>query len=126
MDGMRLCIILAISALVSVMLKDQKSTIAPYVAIFGIVGTAAFILGRLTPVVEYIGEIVPEGEDWPLVVVRALGIAYVTQIGADICRDGGENGLGGAVETVGRCEIAVIVFPLIKHLFDVCGEMVQL
>jgi len=98
---------------------------APYVTICGITGAAAFAIGRLTPVMEYVTEIIPEGEEWPLVVVRALGIAYITQIGADICHDSGENGLGGAVEAVGRCEIAVIVFPLIKQLFEICVEMVQ-
>ncbi len=49
-------------------------------------------------------------------LLKALGIAALTQITADICREAGEGTVAGQVELVGRIEIVVLSLPLASNL----------
>lgn len=57
--------------------------------------------------------------------LRALGIGFVAQIGADICRDLGESSIASCVESVGRAEILLICLPefisLVKRAVEMIG-----
>ena len=45
-----------------------------------------------------------------LLAIKVIGIAYITQIGADICRDAGESAIGTKIELCGK--IVIIDEPL--------------
>lgn len=50
------------------------------------------------------------------VIVKAIGIAYTTQIAAALCRDLGETALAVKTELVGRIMLMTLAVPLIlKH-----------
>ncbi|MBR5514621.1 MAG: hypothetical protein IKU52_00285 [Clostridia bacterium] len=54
--------------------------------------------------------------DYFKVMLKGLGVAFITQIGSDICRDNGEFSLGSHIEFAGKAEILVITMPLVKSL----------
>ncbi len=53
------------------------------------------------------------------VLLKVLGIGYVTQFAADTCRDLGEAGIASKVELCGRGEILLLCLPHFKTLLDV-------
>lgn len=57
------------------------------------------------------------GETWSL-LLKALGVAFLTETSAAICRDSGEVGVASWVETVGKLEILLLSFPLIRTVVD--------
>lgn len=50
------------------------------------------------------------------VMLKGLGVAFLTQTGSDICKDSGENLLASRIELAGKIEILAITLPLIKSL----------
>ena len=60
------------------------------------------------------------------IIIKVIGIAYITQIAVEICRDAGENALGTKVEICGKIVIIAMSMPVIYELFEVISEVVSL
>lgn len=52
------------------------------------------------------------------ILCKAIGIAWLTQLGADTCRDCGENAIGSAVVFCGRICLVVLALPLFVTLAE--------
>ncbi len=64
----------------------------------------------------------PDGESW-MILLKALGLAFLTETAASICRDSGEAGLATWVETAGKLEILLLSFPLIRTVMDTVADL---
>lgn len=51
-------------------------------------------------------------------VLRAIGIAYLTSIGASLCRDAGEEAIGSVVELAGKVFILLLAVPVIAAILE--------
>ena len=56
-------------------------------------------------------------------VIRVAGIAVVTRIGADFCRDAKESGLATVVETAGGLFALFAVIPLMTAVLELLSEL---
>lgn len=56
-------------------------------------------------------------------VMKTAGIAIVTRLSADFCRDAKESGLASAVELAGTALALLIVLPLMSAVVDVLTEL---
>lgn len=50
------------------------------------------------------------------VMLKSLGIALLSQIVADLCRDAGESTVASVVEMAGKAVILLLAFPLVESL----------
>ena len=57
------------------------------------------------------------------ILIKALGIAFLTEVASGICRDGGEASLATWVETAGKLEILILSLPLVEHILDAAKEL---
>ena len=58
-------------------------------------------------------------------VLRAVGIAVLSRLCADICRDCGESTLASGVEIALRLEILVLCIPLVREIIGAAFEMMD-
>lgn len=79
------------------------------------VALASTVLTYITDLASATGAL--EGEEWSL-LLKALGVAFLTETAASVCRDSGETGLATWVETAGKLEILLLSFPLIRTVLD--------
>jgi stage III sporulation protein AD len=84
-------------------------------------------VGLVSTVLTYITDLATatgasEGEGWSL-LLKALGVAFLTETAASVCRDSGETGLATWVETAGKLEILLLSFPLIRTVLDTVTEL---
>ena len=59
------------------------------------------------------------------VIVKAIGIAYTTQIAAALCRDLGETALAVKTELIGRIMLMTLAVPLILKITEMLTELVR-
>ena len=85
------------------------------VAMGGILSMAGGILSYLQELTDGVGG---DAADTWLILLKALGIAFLTETAASICRDSGESGLADWVEMAGRLELLLLSFPLIRTVLD--------
>lgn len=84
------------------------------------VALASTVLTYITDLASATGAL--EGEGWSL-LLKALGVAFLTETAASVCRDSGETGLATWVETAGKLEILLLSFPLIRTVMDTVTEL---
>ena len=58
-------------------------------------------------------------------LLRAVGIALLSEVTATVCRDAGEESIAKSVELLAKAEILILSFPLIKQLFDTAELLVS-
>ena len=77
------------------------------------------------PVLSWIGEVCAAhgmGETGSL-LLRGLGVAVLTQLCAELCRQSGESGLALGVEGAGKAELLLLCLPMLRDLVETAGEL---
>ena len=59
-------------------------------------------------------------------VVKVIGIAYITQFGADMLRDGGESAIASKCELAGKLFILYLTMPVISDFLRICINAVEM
>jgi stage III sporulation protein AD len=56
---------------------------------------------------------------------RGLGIAYLTQLCADFCRQSGEGQIAAGVESAGRIQLLLLSLSPLRQLIETAGQLLQ-
>ena len=121
MEIFKILAICIITAVLAVVLKQQKGEYALMVALAGGTVVTLYILKGVLAPIEYINtKLLNNGIniEYFAVALKALGIGYVTGFIADICRDSGQASLAAKAELAGKCAIFIISLPLIAAVLD--------
>lgn len=58
------------------------------------------------------------------IVLKSLGICYLTVFASDLCKDFGQNSLSGKIELSGKVVILGLTFPLVKQILSSALELI--
>lgn len=83
------------------------------------------LLGMAIPLLTWIREMLSVGavSEYAELLLGALGIAVVTGVCADLCRECREPTVASYVEMAGRLEILILSIPLIKEILAAVGQL---
>lgn len=115
-----------IATVLTVVLKNQKPEISLQISV--VTGIIIFILiiTKLTSVLEVLNMLARK-IDIDLVyittILKIVGIAYVAEFGAQVCRDAGETAIASKVEFAGKILIMVLAIPILIALFNLILEL---
>lgn len=107
-----------------VLIKSAKGDVWP-LQWTGILVLGAGGLLLVQPVLVWLGELcgaLGMGETATR-LLKGLGIAVLTQLCADLCRQTGEGSIATAVETAGRAELLLLCLPLLRELVDMAADL---
>lgn len=112
--GMCLC-----GAVAAMILRELKRDYVPFLVLSIGVAVCFAVLPRIGETVAFAREISSHvNGEYAGALLRALGIAYLTSIAADICRAAGETSIVSYIETAGKLEIIALSLPLIGELLS--------
>ena len=123
--SIKVCFFALLCTVIGVIIKHLRPEFSSFVRIAGSASISMLALSVILPTVTYIRSLF-EGNslsEYGGVVVKALGIAVLTQICSDICRDSGEGGTASGVELIGRLEILLLCLPMIEDILSVVKEV---
>ena len=124
----KICAAAILSLFIIIIMREAKSSLTPTLKIAVIIFMAFTALGAYVPMYRQLLDIGSESalaKYMPL-IIRSLGVAMLTRICADVCRDGGEGGLAFCVETAGKAEMLVIALPLVRELISNAQSLLAL
>ena len=85
------------------------------------------VITSLSPVTELMSGLSDEAGISPLyigVLLKALGICYITQTASDCCRDSGESAIASKIELAGRAAVLLVSVPLFESIMGTVKEMI--
>lgn len=121
MEILRLCAIGIATALLSVFLKQQKSALALLVSLAGgcllLFYTVPYFRDLFALAGEFAGK---TGLDSAYIgaLLRVIGVTFLTEAAAALCRDAGETAIAASLETAGKLIILGLSTPIITSLFE--------
>ena len=118
---------ISITALIlSLLLKDYNKTVSLILVLFSsallffkIVGSIGEITDTLKEITDNAGEL----SSYLKLMLKVLGIALITQITADICRDCGETALAGQTEVAAKIIIVAMILPLFEAVVKIISGL---
>lgn len=113
---------LAIVATVLIaVLKVQRPEIAIQISIVTGIIVFTMILGKVTAVIELLNSYAQKvniDTIYLSTLLKIIGIAYIAEFGAEVCKDAGEGAIAAKVELAGKVVIIVLAVPIITSLMD--------
>lgn len=116
--------VVGLGIVVSVLLTLLRKEIPP----LGVQVAAAFVGAALLMLMEPLGSVVRAFGElaagaqirtvYLALVMKAVAIAFVTSIGAELSRDAGEGAIGSIVELTGKVFILLLGVPVIAAILD--------
>lgn len=110
-----------VATILIIVLKAQKPEIAVQVSI--ITGVVVFLLiaSKLSAVVDLINDYARKANidmAYLAILLKIIGIAYIAEFGAEVCRDAGESSIASKIELAGKVIIVVLAVPIITSLLE--------
>ena len=121
LDTYKLCGVALISSAAVFFLRNIKKEYEVPLTVAGSILLVAAAFGMAEPIVSYIGDLsesLPMAGEAFAVLMRAVGIAMLTRVAADICRDMGSPSVAASLEITARLEIVILSLPLISSLLE--------
>lgn len=102
-------------------IKGVKSGFDTYIAVAACLVILGFILSKLTVVVNIIERLQSYiSIDWTYmeILLKIVGISYITQFSSDICRECGYNAIGSQIQIFGKISVMLVSMPVVLALIE--------
>lgn len=110
-----------VAVLVAITFKKGREEYSLYISIAACfiilmlgIGKLEFILDTINRLQKYI----KINEAYINILIKIIGITYVTEFSASLCKDSGYQAIGEQVELVGKLSILAISMPILLALLD--------
>lgn len=110
-----------VATILIIILKAQRPEIAVQASIIAGIAIFFLIAGKLSAVLELLeGYASKVNIDmvYFTTLLKIIGIAYIAEFGAEICKDAGEAAIASKIELAGKVIIVVLAVPIITSLLD--------
>ncbi|MDO9536283.1 MAG: stage III sporulation protein AD [Bacillota bacterium] len=104
-----------------IFIRQNRPDIAQLLSIGVGVIIVVYVLGYLKMIVDVITDLALEAEINTIflrTLLRVIGVAYLAEFGAQVCRDAGEGSIAGKIEFAGKLIILVMAIPVLLAVLE--------
>ena len=80
-------------------------------------------LEQLVESIGTLGEYVSVETEYLKLLLKMLGISYVSEFAASLCRDSGCGSVAGQIELFGKLSILLLSMPVVLSLLNTLGQL---
>jgi stage III sporulation protein AD len=110
-----------IAVVLLTVLKQQRPEIAILLSIAAGVVIFLMMLGKISSIISVLEELARSAEVnsfYMTTILKIIGIAYIGDFGAQICRDAGEGAIASKVEFAAKVLVLIIALPVAVGLLE--------
>ena len=127
MDIISAAAIAILSAILAVVVKQYKPE---YAIVVSLAATVIILLSVISVIIPIVSELRNMMDDVAIdykyitVLIKAVGICYITQFASDTCRDAGQIAISNKIELAGKIAICLSAIPLYKDLISLIQAII--
>ena len=127
MSAFQIAGVALLAVIVLALLRELRPTLLPSLRLCASVVLIGAGIALLAPIVTQIRGLLAASDAGELggIVMRALGIAMISELAASFCEDMGEQTIARCVSTFGKWEILVLCIPLVDKVLQLAKELLQ-
>jgi stage III sporulation protein AD len=110
-----------ISVALLTVLKQQKPEIAVLLSIAAGVTIFLFVLGKVSSIIQVLENLARSADVnnfYLTTILKIVGIAYIGDFGAQVCRDAGESAIASKVEFAAKVLVLIVALPIVVGLLE--------
>lgn len=126
MEIMGIMIFAVVAALMAGQLKALKSGFDTYLAIAACIVLLFYILAKLSVIVEMIEKLqgyINISWDYMEILLKIVGISYITQLSSDMCKECGYGTIGNQIQIFGKIAVMTVSMPIVLALIETITYM---
>ena len=108
-------------SIIALSVKSMNKEIGQLITIAAVVAVIGAVVPYMIKIITSIKELASYssmGERYLEPILKITGIAYISQIGSELCSDSGEKALAARVEMAGKIAIGAITIPIAREAFE--------
>jgi len=116
-----------LTILIAMAMRQGKAEFSTFVSFTGsilIAWIAVRLLDGIIGSFERLEKLVSVDMEYIALLLKMIGVTYLSEFSSAICRDAGYSAVAGQIELVGKLTILTIGMPIILALFEIMVEMV--
>lgn len=117
----KIAVVGIIAIIVAILFKKGKEEYSLYISMAACVLILMWGIGKLEVILDAIDELqsyIRMNKSYVGILIKIIGITYVTEISASLCRDSGYQAIGEQIELVGKLTILAISMPIMLTLLE--------
>ncbi|MBP2652998.1 MAG: stage sporulation protein [Firmicutes bacterium] len=110
-----------IVTLLILIIRTQKPEFAVQLSLALATIIFLLVLGKINLVIGLIRDLADKANVSQMylnTILKIIGIAYITEFGAQVCRDAGEGAVAGKIEFAGKVLVMVLAIPIIALVLE--------
>lgn len=107
------------AAVLAVLLRQYRPEYAVLVGLSAGVILLVFVLIKAQPVFSEVSTLLDRANiksSYAGILLKALGICFVTQLASDACKDAGESAIASKIELAGKFAVLLVALPLFEQI----------
>lgn len=128
MDMIKIAVIGVAAVLLSLQLRSGKREYELFIVLGACLCIFGFILTKLEVVIQAVNQMqsyVHLDVQYVAILIKMIGITYVSEFSANLCRDAGYQAVAGQIEMFGKLSILGISMPVLLALLQTVSEFLQ-
>lgn len=129
MDIIKIIFIAVLCAIICLIIKSFKPEFLPLIQISSLIMIFTMVYGIIKQLLSTVLSIISETnviyDDYIFLLLKISGIAFITQIGTDVCKDAGSAVLATGVEFAGKVVIITLCIPLLRGVVEMAAALVR-
>lgn len=116
-----------IATILAVILKRDRPEFSMLIGLVAGVIIFFFVISKLQVVLEVFQRISSKMDmnmQFINTIFKIIGIAYITEFGAQVCKDAGEGSIAAKIEFGGKILIMILAVPIIMALLDLILKII--
>ena len=112
----------------ALLIKKEKSELALLVAVAAATLIFGYVLTRIHGIIEFLGvlaEYLPVEKSFFTALLKMLGITYLADFAASICKEAGYGSIAGQLELFAKISIMALSIPELTSLVRLIEKLLQ-
>ncbi|NLL73703.1 MAG: stage III sporulation protein AD [Clostridiales bacterium] len=116
-----IALISLIAVIMAILFKKGKEEYSLYISIAACIIILLLGIGKLETILDSIKrlqEYININNTYINILIKIIGITYVTEFAAALCKDSGYGAIGNQVELIGKISVLAMSMPILMALLD--------
>ena len=112
----------------ALLLKKEKSELALLIAVAAATLIFGYVLTRIRVIIDFLGmltEYLPVDNSFFTALLKMLGITYLADFAASICREAGYGSIAGQLELFAKISIIALSIPELTCLVSMIEKLIK-
>ena len=109
------------TVITSLLIKKQSPVTLCLIISINIINNISAITGQLGVMISLTGI----GDVYIKIIMKIIGITFITQLISDVCRDNGFNAAASQLEIMCKIAVATISIPIVLSLMEMINKCIK-